>query len=127
VKSTQPHPFPAGTVTWFDTPNNAPGLPPESAYNTASTGCEPLDAPNPDTYPDNFDTNPACGAEYNDTSFKSTDAESVNDPGDNVPNVLDDPANTTPVANDCAEADPALFDAVTRTRIVEPTSAETNV
>ena len=31
VKSTQPHARPAAIVTGFDTPSNAPGLPPESA------------------------------------------------------------------------------------------------
>jgi hypothetical protein len=36
-------------------------------------------------------------------------------------------AVTTPVAADEADDDPALFDAVTSTRTVEPTSADANV
>jgi hypothetical protein len=36
-------------------------------------------------------------------------------------------AVTTPVAAEEADDEPALFDAVTTTRIVEPTSADANV
>jgi hypothetical protein len=55
------------------------------------------------------------------TSPSSAPAETTNviDPDDEA-------AETTPVAADVADADPAEFDAVTTTCIVEPTSADDN-
>ena len=87
VKSTHAHACPPEIVTAFDTPKSAPGLPPESAYITARTGCEPDAAPKPDTYPVSFVTLPACGAVYFETSFRFAEAVSVDEPGVVVPNV----------------------------------------
>src|SRR5204863_9466962 len=98
VKSTQPHGCPATIVTAFETPSRAPGLPPESTYMTARTGCEPVAAPRPDTYPVSLVTFPACGAVYLDTSFMFAVAVSVENPGVVVPKVDEPVAEETVIA-----------------------------
>jgi hypothetical protein len=108
VKSTHPHARPAEIVTWFDTPSNAPGFPPESAYNTARTGCDPDAAPKPDTYPVSLNTLAACGAVYLDTSFKLTDAVSIDAPTVDVPNVELPPVNTVIVTGALVDDAPWL-------------------
>jgi len=59
-------------------------------------------------------------------ALKSTSPSSAPDANDtvNVPDVAC--AATTPVCADVADADPALFDAVTTTCILDPTSPDTN-
>src|SRR5262245_17185222 len=54
---------------------------------TPRTGCEPPFEPSPDTYPVNLLTCTAAGDVYLETSFKSTLAVSVHDPGVPVPKI----------------------------------------
>src|SRR5262245_15311669 len=84
---------------------------------TARSGCAPDAAPNPDTYPVNFSTLPACGAVYCDTSLLSTDAESTDDPGCVVPNVDVPPAAKTVIVTGALTVE-APCESVTRSRTV---------